>query len=142
MGGARRVRGLTVLIAKTVLPIEPLLRKLAAVPGAMKETMERVVPEEAKEFVKTVVSITLPASKGKTGSAAKKQGEESCLTLVAASFFAPSFELEVVLRPLPDSRQRTIHRPSLRCFSVALAPPYFTSMLLVMLSACFMRVSR
>ncbi|WP_009960162.1 hypothetical protein [Verrucomicrobium spinosum] len=62
---------------KTRVEIGVLLKKLAAVPQVMQDTMATVIPQEAKGFVKTVIAITPPASVGTTGAAAKKQGEES-----------------------------------------------------------------
>jgi hypothetical protein len=41
----------------------------------VKKSRQELVEQAAKGFVRTVASITPPASKGVTGSAAKKQGE-------------------------------------------------------------------
>lgn len=55
--------------------IARMLRKLQAVPKVLEEEMSRLVLQEARGFVKDVVSFTPPASRGITGTAAKKQGE-------------------------------------------------------------------
>ena len=54
-------------IKKAIQQLRPLVKK----------TNGELVQQAAKGFVKTVVGITPPASKGKTGSKAKAQGEQA-----------------------------------------------------------------
>ena len=60
---------------RTKVDIAPLMAKLRAIPGAMEEVIVPLVKQEARLFVRDVVKFTPPASAGKFGMQAKKQGE-------------------------------------------------------------------
>lgn len=62
---------------KTQVDVGRMIAKLAMVPGLYAHVREKVVEQEAKGYIRTVVSITPPASANVKGTAAKKQGEES-----------------------------------------------------------------
>ncbi len=56
-------------LQKAIRDLEPLVKK----------SRKELVEQAAKGFVKTVAGVTPPASKGKTGTAAKKQGEATII---------------------------------------------------------------
>lgn len=55
--------------------LKPIQRGIKALAPQVKKSRRELAEEAARGFVKEVVAITPPASKGKRGSAAKKAGE-------------------------------------------------------------------
>ena len=63
--------------------LRPIQRGIKALAPQMKKTRRELAEEAARGFVKEVVAITPPASKGKRGSAAKKAGEGAIIADLA-----------------------------------------------------------
>ena len=75
---------------RSTVDIRPLMAKLKAIPGAMQEVIVPLVKQEARLFVRDVVNVTPPSSKGKTGIQAKKQGEAAVARDIAKVYGTPS----------------------------------------------------
>ena len=63
--------------------LRPIQRGIKALAPQMKKSRRELAEEAARGFVKEVVAITPPASKGKRGSAAKKAGEGAIIADLA-----------------------------------------------------------
>ena len=65
--------------------LKPIQRGIKALAPQVKKSRRELAEEAARGFVKEVVAITPPASKGKRGSAAKKAGEGAIIADLARS---------------------------------------------------------
>ena len=63
--------------------LKPIQRGIKALAPQMKKSRRELAEEAARGFVKEVVAITPPASKGKRGSGAKKAGEGAIIADLA-----------------------------------------------------------
>ena len=63
--------------------LRPIQRGIKALAPQMKKSRRELAEEAARGFVKEVVAITPPASKGKRGSGAKKAGEGAIIADLA-----------------------------------------------------------
>ena len=63
--------------------LRPIQRGIMALAPQMKKSRRELTEEAARGFVKEVVAITPPASKGKRGGAAKKAGEGAIIVDLA-----------------------------------------------------------
>ncbi len=63
--------------------LKPIQRGIKALAPQVKKSRRELAEEAARGFVKEVVAITPPASKGKRGSAAKKAGEGAIIADLA-----------------------------------------------------------
>ncbi len=63
--------------------LRPIQRGIKALAPQVKKSRRELAEEAARGFVKEVVAITPPASKGKRGSAAKKAGEGAIIADLA-----------------------------------------------------------
>ena len=63
--------------------LKPIQRGIKALAPHVKKSRRELAEEAARGFVKEVVAITPPASKGKRGSAAKKAGEGAIIADLA-----------------------------------------------------------
>src|SRR3954469_22853647 len=63
--------------------LKPIQRGIKALAPQVKKSRRELAEEAARGFVKEVVAITPPASKGKRGSAAKKAGEQAIISDLA-----------------------------------------------------------
>lgn len=63
--------------------LRPIQRGIKALAPQVKKSRRKLAEEAARGFVKEVVAITPPASKGKRGSAAKKAGEAAIIADLA-----------------------------------------------------------
>ena len=68
--------------------LKPIQRGIKALAPHVKKSRRELAEEAARGFVKEVVAITPPASKGKRGSAAKKAGEGAILVDLARVMIA------------------------------------------------------
>lgn len=74
--------------ARLRFDLKPIQRGIKALAPHVKKSRRELVHEAARGFVKEVVAITPPASKGKRGSAAKKAGEQAIISDLARVMIA------------------------------------------------------
>ena len=86
-------------ITKAIEQLRPLVKK----------TKEQMVREAAKSFVVTMLEITPPASKGKTGSKAKAQGQQTIVSDLAKIMVAVRKKSEMDTRATTASPEE-LHR--------------------------------
>lgn len=62
---------------KSEFDIRPLIEKVKRIPGMLQREIKPLVWQQSRLFIKEVVDITPPASKGVSGPKARKQGESA-----------------------------------------------------------------
>ena len=77
--------------------LRPIQRGIKALAPQMKKSRRELAEEAARGFVKEVVAITPPASKGKRGSGAKKAGEGAIIADLARVMVAAARRKGVTL---------------------------------------------
>ena len=77
--------------------LRPIQRGIKALAPQMKKSRRELAEEAARGFVKEVVAITPPASKGKRGSGAKKAGEGAIIADLARVMIAAARRKGVTL---------------------------------------------
>jgi hypothetical protein len=68
--------------ARLRFDLKPIQRGIKTLAPQVKKSRRELADEAARGFVKEVVAITPPASKGKRGNAAKKAGEGAIINAV------------------------------------------------------------
>ena len=79
------------------IDLRPIQRGIKALAPQMKKSRRELAEEAARGFVKEVVAITPPASKGKRGSGAKKAGEGAIIADLARVMVAAARRKGVTL---------------------------------------------
>ena len=77
--------------------LKPIQRGIKALAPQMKKSRRELAEEAARGFVKEVVAITPPASKGKRGSGAKMAGEGAIIADLARVMVAAAHRKGVTL---------------------------------------------
>ena len=83
--------------ARMRFDLRPIQRGIKALAPQMKKSRRELAEEAARGFVKEVVAITPPASKGKRGSGAKKAGEGAIIADLARVMVAAARRKGVTL---------------------------------------------
>ncbi len=107
--------------------LKPIQRGIKALAPQVKKSRRELAEEAARGFVKEVVAITPPASKGKRGSAAKKAGEGAIIADLARVMVAAARqERREAGRPGrdPQTPARSAHRPHQSAQSEAARIPW------------------
>lgn len=86
--------------------LKPIQRGIKALAPQVKKSRRELAEEAARGFVKEVVAITPPASKGKRGSAAKKAGEGAILVDLARVMVAAARRKGVTLADPAEIHKR------------------------------------
>ena len=85
---------------------KPIQRGIKALAPQVKKSRRELAEEAARGFVKEVVAITPPASKGKRGSAAKKAGEGAIIADLARVMVAAARKKGVKLADPAEIHKR------------------------------------
>ncbi len=86
--------------------LRPIQRGIKALAPQVKKSRRELAEEAARGFVKEVVAITPPASKGKRGSAAKKAGEGAIIADLARVMVAAARRKGVELADPAQTHKR------------------------------------
>ena len=86
--------------------LKPIQRGIKALAPQVKKSRRELAEEAARGFVKEVVAITPPASKGKRGSGAKKAGEGSIIADLARVMVAAARKKGVKLADPAEIHKR------------------------------------
>lgn len=86
--------------------LRPIQRGIKALAPQMKKSRRELAEEAARGFVKEVVAITPPASKGKRGSGAKKAGEGAIIADLARVMVATARKKGVKLSDPAEIHKR------------------------------------